>query len=115
MGQSLFLIVVFVGVLALFPLAIRWLQKRGTLPASLGGGMTSATSRVVSSVAVGPQQRVVTVEVGPEQARVWLVLGVTAQSIQCLHTLPAGASAPLPTAATPAPSFAAIAQELRHD
>jgi flagellar protein FliO/FliZ len=32
---------------------------------------------------------VVTVEVGPQNARVWLVLGVTQQSIQCLHTMPA--------------------------
>jgi flagellar protein FliO/FliZ len=35
---------------------------------------------------------VVTVEVGPEGARTWLVLGVTGQSITCLHTLPAASS-----------------------
>jgi flagellar protein FliO/FliZ len=35
---------------------------------------------------------VVTVEVGPEGARTWLVLGVTAQSINCLHVMPAGAA-----------------------
>jgi flagellar protein FliO/FliZ len=40
-------------------------------------------------MAVGPQQRVLTVEVGPENARTWLVLGVTGQTITCLHTLPA--------------------------
>jgi flagellar protein FliO/FliZ len=38
-------------------------------------------------VAVGPHQRVVTVEVGPQDARIWLVLGVTQQSIGCLHTI----------------------------
>ncbi|NCS62431.1 MAG: flagellar biosynthetic protein FliO, partial [Rhodoferax sp.] len=31
--------------------------------------------------------RVVTVEVGPDDARVWLTLGVTAQNITCLHTV----------------------------
>ena len=48
------------------------------------GGAVS--SKVISAVAVGPHQRVVTVEVGPEDARVWLTLGVTAQNITCLHT-----------------------------
>ncbi|WP_208507883.1 flagellar biosynthetic protein FliO, partial [Variovorax paradoxus] len=51
-----------------------------------------SASRLLSAVAVGPQQRVVTVEVGPEGARTWLVLGVTGQSITCLHTLPAASS-----------------------
>lgn len=59
----------------------------------------SGQSRVVSTVAVGPNQRVVTVEVGPESARVWLVLGVTPQSIQCLHTCPPG-SVPTTVAAS---------------
>ena len=49
-------------------------------------------SRVLSQVAVGPQQRVVTVEVGPPQQRTVLVLGVTAQNINCLHVLPAVAT-----------------------
>ena len=31
----------------------------------------------------------VTVEVGPEGRRVWLTLGVTAQSITCLHCVDA--------------------------
>jgi flagellar protein FliO/FliZ len=48
---------------------------------------------MVSALALGPQQKVVTVEVGPHNARVWLVLGVTQQSIQCLHTMPADTSA----------------------
>ena len=50
---------------------------------------SSGPARLVSALALGPQQRVVTVEVGPQNARVWLVLGVTQQSIQCLHTMPA--------------------------
>src|SRR6218665_2886422 len=53
-----------------------------------GGPASGADARVLSAVAVGPQQRVVTVEVGPEHARIWLVLGVTARQGSCLHVLP---------------------------
>jgi flagellar protein FliO/FliZ len=43
--------------------------------------------------------------VGPENARTLLVLGVTAQNIQCLHVLAA------PTAQGPAPDFARALHE----
>ncbi len=103
MGQSIFLIVVFIGVLALFPLAIRWLQKRNGIAA--GGGPASAGLRVVSTLAVGPQQRVLTVEAGPEGQRVWLVLGITGQAINCLHTVA--------VAANVQPSFAHVVEDAR--
>ena len=84
MWQSVGALALLVGVLAMLPMGLRFLQKRvGGLKRS---GWTS--SDVVSSVAVGPQQQVVTVEVGPAHARSWLVLGVTAQQISCLHTIP---------------------------
>ena len=72
-------------VLAALPFGLKWVQRR------IGGGVTGtgAASKVISAVAVGPHQRVVTVEVGPQDARVWLTLGVTAQTITCLHTMPA--------------------------
>lgn len=81
---SLFLVVL---ALALMPMGLKWLQRR------VGGSLAGlpAASKVVSVVAVGPQQRVVTVEAGPEHDRVWLVLGVTAQTVNCLHTSPAPA------------------------
>lgn len=85
MTQTLLTVAAFVVLLAMAPMGIRWLQAR-----SGGSGPSAgAGSKVVSAVAVGPHQRVVTVEVGPPHARVCLVLGVTAQSIACLHTLPA--------------------------
>ena len=66
-------------------------------------------------VAVGPQQRVVTVEVGPPDARIWLVLGVTAQSICTLHTM--SPQQPGPGSATPAPvaatAFAQLLSRMR--
>lgn len=78
-------IVLVVLVLAMIPIGLKWLQRR----MGIGVDGASAAAKVVSAVAVGPHQRVVTVEVGPDNARVWLTLGVTAQSINCLHTAPA--------------------------
>ncbi len=87
MTQTLGLVVLFVVLLAMLPAGVKWLQRRSGV---LGLPAMGPASKVISAVAVGPQQRVVTVEVGPETARVWLVLGVTQQSVTCLHTLPVG-------------------------
>jgi len=76
---SLIFLVVLLG---LIPLGVKWLQRR-MVGGVLGGH--AQVSKVVAAVAVGPHQHVVTVEVGPPEERVRLVLGVTAQSITCLH------------------------------
>ncbi len=101
MGQTLLVVVLFVGVLAMLPMAIKWIQRRAN------GGFPAAgnASRLVSVLPLGPQQRIVTVEVGPEGARKWLVLGVTGQSITCLHT----AAAPMADAA-----YAAVASSVQN-
>lgn len=107
MTQTLIVVILFIGLLATLPWVIRRLQQRqaGALAAGVVG------SRVLSAVAVGPQQRVVTVEVGPEGDRAWLVLGVTAQQIQCLHVLKPGAGGvPVP----PAPPARSFAVEMAH-
>lgn len=82
MSQALISVGIFVVLLALVPLGLKWVQRR------TGAGVSSmaSASRVISAIAVGPHQRVVTVEVGPEGARTWLTLGVTAQTITCLHS-----------------------------
>ena len=85
MTQSLVLIGLFLCVLVSLPFLIERVKKHYGLNTAGAGG----TTRLVSALALGPQQKVVTVEVGPQNARVWLVLGVTQQSIQCLHTMPA--------------------------
>jgi flagellar protein FliO/FliZ len=82
MTQSLIFVGLFVVLLALAPVGLKWAQRR---IGGKGAGVTPM-SRIISAVAVGPHQRVVTVEVGPEGARIWLTLGVTAQSITCLHS-----------------------------
>lgn len=83
--QTLLLVVLFIAALAVLPWAVRWLQRRTQ------GGMAAASlsSRLVGALAVGPQQRVVTVEVGPPGTRTWLVLGVTQQSVNLLYSMPA--------------------------
>lgn len=83
MTQALLSVGLFVILLALVPIALKWVRQRSA------GGFTglSSASRVISAVAVGPHQRVVTVEVGPEGRRTWLTLGVTAQAISCLHSV----------------------------
>lgn len=83
MTQTLLVVVLFVAAMAALPWLVRRIQQRQT-----GGGLAAGTaSRVLSAIAVGPHQRVVTVEVGPEHSRAVLVLGVTAQQVSCLHVL----------------------------
>lgn len=112
MTQTLVVVVLFVAAMACLPWLVRRLQQRHVA----GGPGAGVASKVLSAVAVGPQQRVVTVEVGPEHARTWLVLGVTPQQIQCLHVLPvAGAGAGAlasPVAATANALPTSFAQEM---
>ena len=88
MTQSLILIGLFMAALVCMPWAVDRLKKRYGLAQTGPAG----ASRLVNALAVGPHQKVVTVEVGPSDARVWLVLGVTQQSIQCLHRMPVAQS-----------------------
>ena len=81
MTQSWILVGAFLAVLVCLPAALKWVKQR--YPGRYAD--VSGQSRFVSALAVGPNQRLVTVEVGPEGKRVWLTLGVTGQSISCLH------------------------------
>ena len=89
MTQTLVVVVLFVGAIAMLPWLIKRLQQRH----AKGGVAPGAHSRVLSAVSVGPHQRVVTVEIGPEHARTCLVLGVTAQQVTCLYVLGPNVSA----------------------
>lgn len=82
MTRTLLLVLLFVAAMAALPWLVRRLQQRhGRV-----GAASASAPRVLSAIAVGPHQRVVTVELGGEGERTTLVLGVTPQSIQCLHT-----------------------------
>jgi flagellar protein FliO/FliZ len=104
-GPSLLpMLLVLVFVLALIPASI-WLLKR------LGGGNPSAAAgmKIVAQLPLGPRERLVVVEAGER----WLLLGVTASSINRVGTLPRGA---LP-AGEPAGGFAQLLSAARrsHD
>lgn len=109
MTQTLVVVVLFIGAMAMAPWLLRqWQQRHATAQAQAG-----VAAKVLSVVAVGPQQRVVTVEIATDQEKTRLVLGVTAQQISCLHVLPAvaavSAGAPLPFAQVVAVAQAAQA------
>ncbi|MBP6901259.1 MAG: flagellar biosynthetic protein FliO [Burkholderiaceae bacterium] len=98
-------IAAFVAVLALIPLAL-WLLKRSPMGSALGGvaGGTGGAGamRLISALALAPNQRLVTVEVGSGDERRWLVLGVTPAGIHTLHTLtPQHDATPAAAPATP--------------
>lgn len=109
MGQTLVVVVLFVAAVALLPWLVRRLQQRQAGGQAAHAG---AAAKVLSAVPVGPQQRVVTVEVGPAHQRVWLVLGVTAQNVQCLHVLHPLAAGPSPLSTVPPPSSPSFAGEM---
>jgi flagellar protein FliO/FliZ len=94
----LFSLVLVVGLI----LALGWLAKR--MP-GLQRGAGNAGLKVVASVALGPRERAVVVDVGGTQ----LLLGVGQGGVRTLHTL----DAPLPAAdasATPSPFAQILAQ-----
>lgn len=78
-----------IGALAALP----WLLKRWQQRRQAAGGSQLVSAQVLSSVNIGPGQRVVTVEVGHGAEKTCLVLGVTTQNIHCLHVLGHAASA----------------------
>ena len=81
--SSLLLLFIVVAALACLP----WLVKRWQSRLQAARNEQGVSAQVLASVAVGPSQRVVTVEVGQGTQKTCLVLGVTAQSIHCLHVL----------------------------
>jgi flagellar protein FliO/FliZ len=105
MSSALSSLLWFAFVVGLIPLAL-WLLKRSRLvPLASSGPMRS-----VASLPIAPGQRLVTVEVGSGEERRWLVLGVTAQSITTLHSMPPQAELPPPP---PPPSFEQMLATLR--
>ncbi|WP_027015786.1 FliO/MopB family protein [Comamonas composti] len=100
---SILTLTVLVAAMAALPWLLRRLRE--ARPAGAGG----QPPRVLGVLGLGPQQRLVTVEVGEGAQCVRLVLGVSAQGIHCLHVLPA-ASVSAPASQ---PGFAAIAQDAR--
>lgn len=88
------------------PLAL-WLLKRSPLGARLGTGTARSwpvPARLINRLPVGPQQQVLTLEVGQGEERRWLIVGVTTHGMQTLHTLnrpPAESLVPPPAPRAP--------------
>lgn len=97
-GQMLF------GLAAVIALvfALAWLARRLGVP----GQSHSPLLRHIAALSVGSRERVLIVEAGDQ----WLVLGVTAQHIQTLHTLPKGEALAVPQLRLPG-GFAALLQK----
>ncbi|MGY0197777.1 FliO/MopB family protein [Leptothrix sp. BB-4] len=93
-------------VVAAIPAAL-WLLKRSGMAGRLGAGAGGIGLKQVGALVLGPQQRVVAVEVGSGDQRQWLLLGVTPQQISTLQVLPQWPGAAEPVGATnlPAGSF----------
>jgi flagellar protein FliO/FliZ len=96
-------------LMGLLAWALHWVKKR-TAPAGSGQG---ATLRVVSQIMLGPQQRVVVVEVDGPQGPVQLTLGVTPQHVRTLHTQVVSKTG-LKPASPPTPSYSEVAAALHN-
>lgn len=95
LGGAVFALVLVVGLILL----LSWLAKR--MPGLGGGGAANPALRIVGSLALGPRDRLVVVEVGDTQ----LLLGVGSGGTRTLHTL----EQPLPEAAAKStPAFAQL-------
>ena len=99
----------FRAILALIPLAL-WLLKR----TPMGGAAGQGVLRSIAALPLSTSQRIVTVEVGQGEARRWLVLGVTPQSITTLHTMEPQEAAPAgPGPLQPPGAFAHLLGKVR--
>jgi flagellar protein FliO/FliZ len=94
------------GLLILLPWGVTWLRRRGWQGAASRGQVL----KLVGAVAVGPQQKVVTIEVTQGDRRKWLVLGVTPQAINRLDILDVMDAPDVPgnTAQESPPSFQSV-------
>lgn len=79
-------------LLVLLAWGVQWAKKRLTGPTDGG-----ASLRLVAQMAVGPQQRVVVIELATPQGPVQLTLGVTPGQVNTLYSLPVSHTAALPT------------------
>ena len=100
----------FATIIAVIPLAL-WLLKRSALLA--GGSARGGTPRPVAVLPLSTQHKLVTVEVGQGDDRLWLVLGVSPQGIRTLHTMVPQAQPPELGAPPPAAAFQQLLSRLR--
>jgi flagellar protein FliO/FliZ len=104
-------------VLLVVMVAVAWMLQRYRRHIPGAARQTGPALQVMNTLALGPQQRVITLQVGQGEASVCLVLGVAPGGITALHTLPlpaadAGAAAYTGPIEQPAAGFAARLAQL---
>jgi flagellar protein FliO/FliZ len=99
----------FAAIVVLIPLALRLLKRT-----PLGGAAAGGALRSVAVLPLSASQRVAIVEVGSGTARRWLVLGVSPQSINTLHTMEPQGDA-VPGVAAPSAAFSQLLSRLRRN
>ncbi|HEY1058327.1 MAG TPA: flagellar biosynthetic protein FliO [Limnobacter sp.] len=86
-------------------LALAWVLKRaGFTAAQKRGGFY----KVLATSSLGPREKIALIEVGDT----WLVVGITAHSINTLHSLPAG-GLDIGEAVSPAVTFAKLLERVK--
>ncbi|MCQ8897764.1 flagellar biosynthetic protein FliO [Limnobacter humi] len=86
-------------------LALAWVLKRaGFTAAQKRGGFY----KVLATSSLGPREKIALIEVG----NTWLVVGITAHSINTLHSLPAG-GLDIGEAISPAVTFAKLLERVK--
>ncbi|MFP8779474.1 FliO/MopB family protein [Hydrogenophaga sp. RWCD_12] len=101
-------------VLLIVMVGIAWLLQRYRRHLPGAAHRAGPALQVLGGVALGPQQRVVTVQVGQGEQAVCLVLGVSPGSVTALHQMPLPTAASEPVdAAPPATGFAARLAQIR--
>ncbi|MDQ7743609.1 FliO/MopB family protein [Hydrogenophaga pseudoflava] len=106
-------------VLLIVMVGIAWLLQRYRRHLPGAAHRAGPILQVLGGVALGPQQRVVTLQVGQGEQAICLVLGVSPGSVTALHQMPLPPEAPPATARpgdAPAPAgFAARLALFRKD
>ena len=101
-------------VLLIVMVGIAWLLQRYRRHLPGAARRAGPALQVLGSVGLGPQQRVVTLQVGQGEQAVCLVLGVTPGNVTALHQMPLPATADEPVdAPPPATGFAARLAQIR--
>ena len=110
MNNGLTALLWFGVILALIPLSL-WLLKRTPMGGAASG--PAGAPRPVAQLPLSAQHRLVTVEVGQGDERLWLVLGISPQGIRTLHTMAPQAVLGEAPPAPPAAAFAQLLSRLR--
>ena len=108
MLQNMTPVLVLLAILVGIAFALKWAKRR--MPGA--AGHNGPPMQLLSSLSLGPQLRVVTLQVGQGEDRVCLVLGVSASNVNTLHQMPMPADLPDTPIETPASGFAARLAQL---